>query len=143
MSVRTKGYLVLPSPRVLGMSVRTKGYLVLPHHPPLEPPPPEEPPPKPFMGASGVTITSPTGGQLHGMQMVKLDVRSKEAVEKVEINIDGKYWDKWEKGRKPPYATEWPTGIFKNGSHEIVAIVYYRGGRRMAADKKNFFVKNR
>jgi hypothetical protein len=97
-----------------------------------------------FMGASGVSIVGPMRGvPLRGPQIIKLDVRSKEAVEKVEINIDGKYWDLWDKGRTPPYESEWPTGIFKNGNHEVVAIVSYRGGRRKAADKQHFQTKNR
>ena len=105
---------------------------------------PEEPALPAFMGPSGVTITQPARGtRLTGPQLIKLDIRSKQAIEKVEVTIDGKYWDKWEKGRKPPYETEWPTGIFKNGTHEVVAVVHYRGGRRMAADKRHFTTVNR
>lgn len=98
---------------------------------------------KPFLGTSGVSITSPSGKVLHGPQVIKLDVRSRQAVEKVNLTIDGKYWDKWPKdegGNK--FESDWPTGVFKNGTHEVIATVYYRGGRRMAADKKRFVTRN-
>jgi hypothetical protein len=98
----------------------------------------------PFMGKSGIEIVAPAaGGLVKGAQVIKLKVTSKEAVEKVELTIDGKYWEKWSNLEKGTLQSDWPTSIFKNGSHEIVATVKYRGGRRMAADKRKVSVRNR
>ncbi|MDB5098745.1 MAG: hypothetical protein JWM80_3166 [Cyanobacteria bacterium RYN_339] len=98
----------------------------------------------PFMGKSGIEIVAPAaGGVLKGSQVIKVKVKSKEAVEKVEITIDGKYWEKWTAPEKANLESDWPTGVFKNGPHEIVATVKYRGGRRMAADKRKVSTRNR
>jgi hypothetical protein len=98
----------------------------------------------PFLGKSGVTIVAPAaGGALKGPQVIKLKVASHEAVEKVELTIDGKYWEKWAAPEKGTLESDWPTGIFKNGPHEVLVTAKYRGGRRMAADKKKFTTKNR
>lgn len=102
------------------------------------------PPEPPYMGPTGVAIVGPmAAGPLHGPQVIKLDVRAAQAMQKIEVTIDGKYWERWAAGKHAPFQTDWPTGIFKNGSHEVVAVVTYRGGRRMVADKKRFVVQNR
>jgi hypothetical protein len=97
----------------------------------------------PFMGKSDIKIVAPAAGVLKGPQVIKVKIASREAVDKVELTIDGKYWEKWTEPAKSTLESDWPTGIFKNGTHEVVATVKYRGGRRMAADKKKFTTRNR
>lgn len=98
----------------------------------------------PFLGKSGVQIVSPSNKRtLSGNQVIKIKVASAEAVDKVEVTIDGKYWEKYKDLEKATLSSDWPTGIFPNGSHDVLVKVTYRGGRRMAADKRRFKVRNK
>jgi hypothetical protein len=98
----------------------------------------------PFMGKSGVQIMGPSNKRvLSGNQVIKIKVASVDAVERVDVTIDGKYWEKYKELEKATLSSDWPTSLFENGSHDVLVKVTYRGGRRMAADKRRYKVQNR
>lgn len=92
------------------------------------------------MGPTKVTITAPKGaGPFKGLQQIALQVASPDEVQKVEIRVDGKYWDKF---TAPPYKTDWPSSLVKNGKHTIEAIAEYKNGTKVT-DKKTVTVLNK
>lgn len=92
------------------------------------------PAPEAYQGPASVAIVAPGSGQtIRGGTFIKLKVGSPQEVDRVEVTIDGKYWERF---RKPPFSTHWPTSLFKNGDHTIQAKVFYRGGAKTAVAKK-------
>jgi len=96
-------------------------------------------PPEGFTGQAKVQITAPTSVKVSGNQVIQLKVGSADLIEKVEIHVDGKYWDKF---KGPPFKSDWPTSLLKNGNHEITAIAAYKNGPTVR-DKKTVFVTNK
>ncbi|MDB5098746.1 MAG: hypothetical protein JWM80_3167 [Cyanobacteria bacterium RYN_339] len=76
-----------------------------------------------------ISITSPKTGKLKGAQVIKLKVTSPDTLDHVELQIDGKYWGKF---KEAPFESDWPTGIFKNGKHKVLAKAFYKGGKTVA-----------
>lgn len=93
-------------------------------------------PPKPtaYNGPAQVAIIAPAANKtIRGGTYITLKVTSPKDVEKVEVTIDGKYWERF---KQPPFHTHWPTSLFKNGTHTIQATVIYRGGVKKAVAKR-------
>jgi hypothetical protein len=86
-----------------------------------------------YSGPAQVAILAPGAGPIRGGTFIKLRVASPKDVDRVEVTIDGKYWERF---KKPPFNTHWPTSLFKNGDHTIQAKVIYRGGAKQAVAKK-------
>lgn len=87
----------------------------------------------PYTGPGAVAITSPKSGTtLKGTQRIKIQVGAPQHLEKLELTVDGKYWQRF---TAPPFETEWETQIFKRGTHVLVAKAYYRGGKRVVVSK--------
>lgn len=92
-------------------------------------------PPKPYKvtGPMKVAIVAPAAqAPLRGPQVIKLQVASPKEIERVEITVDGKYWDKL---KKPPFESDWPTSLLKNGNHTIVAKAVYKDKRAVTAKR--------
>lgn len=92
-------------------------------------------PPAPYKvtGPMKVAIVAPaTTGSLRGPQVIKLQVASPGELTHVEITVDGKYWDKI---KKPPFQSDWPTSLLKNGNHTIVAKAVYKDKRAVSAKR--------
>ena len=53
-------------------------------------------------------------------------------VERVELTVDGKYWDKL---KKPPFESDWPTSLLTDGNHTIVAKAVYKDKRAVSAKR--------
>jgi hypothetical protein len=78
----------------------------------------------PVHGPLHVAIISPSHkDRLTGGQNIKLKVSSAPDIARVELTIDGKYWDRF---KAPPFDSPWPTSLFANGHHVIVAKAIYR-----------------
>ena len=91
------------------------------------------------MGPTKVSITGPKGaGPFKGLQVITLQVASPDEIQKVEIRVDGKYWEKF---TEPPFKTDWPSSLVKNGKHTIEAIAEYKNGTKVT-DKKTVTVTN-
>lgn len=83
-------------------------------------------PVKPYVvkGPMQVAIVAPaTGRAVSGPQVIKLKVASAKDIERVELTVDGKYWDKL---KAPPFESDWPTSLLANGNHTIVAKAIYK-----------------
>ena len=91
------------------------------------------------MGPAKVSITGPkSAGPLKGLQVITLNVASPTEIQKVEVTVDGKYWQKF---KAPPFKTDWPSSLVKNGKHTIEATAEYKNGTKVS-DKKTVTVKN-
>lgn len=83
--------------------------------------------PAPPSGPARVAILAPAANAtLSGGQAIRVSVATAEAVDRVELTLDGKYWDRLQ---EPPYESHWPTSLTPNGSHVIEARAHYRDGR--------------
>lgn len=92
------------------------------------------PPPTAYNGPAQIAILAPAhNATIRGGTYITLKVQSPREVEKIEVTIDGKYWDRF---KQPPFQTHWPTSLFKNGNHTIQAKVIYRGGVKSAFAKR-------
>jgi hypothetical protein len=92
-------------------------------------------PVKPYVvkGPMKVAIVAPAAGRsLSGPQVIKLKVTSPGDIEKVELTVDGKYWDKL---KAPPFQSDWPTSLLPNGSHTIAAKAIYKN-KKSVSDKR-------
>lgn len=98
-----------------------------------------QPTPPPFKGPTGVSLLTPKGTTIAGVQFIEAKVVSPKHVVNVEITIDKKYWAKL---KKAPYKSEWPTNVHRNGKHEVAIKVVYQNGLS-AQTKKTYVVKNR
>ena len=93
------------------------------------------PPPKPYQvsGPMKVAIVAPSAdAPLRGPQVIKLQVASVKDIERVEITVDGQYWDKL---KAPPFESDWPTSLLKNGSHTIEAKAVYKNKKAVTAKR--------
>jgi Bacterial Ig domain len=92
-------------------------------------------PPKPYKvtGPMKVAIVGPSDTRpLSGPQVIKLQVASPNEIERVELTVDGKYWDKL---KQPPFQSDWPTSLLTNGKHTIVAKAVYKDKRAVSAKR--------
>jgi hypothetical protein len=92
-------------------------------------------PTKPYVvkGPMQVAITAPaTGRAVSGPQVIKLKVASSADIERVELTVDGKYWDKI---KAPPFQSDWPTSLLANGNHTIVAKAIYKNKKSVQAKR--------
>jgi hypothetical protein len=89
-------------------------------------------------GPTKVSISAPKAGKVKGAQVIKLKVASPDDLDHVELTIDGKYWGKF---KEAPFESDWPTGIFKNGKHKVVAKAIYKGGKSVS-DSHEYVVEN-
>ncbi len=91
------------------------------------------------MGPAKVSITAPkSAGPLKGLQLITLQVASADEIQKVEVRVDGKYWQKFS---HPPFKTEWQSSLVKNGKHTIEAVAEYKNGTKVS-DKKTVTIAN-
>jgi hypothetical protein len=97
-------------------------------------------PPKPYTGVGGVEIVSPKASSLTGNQVLKFKVAAADHLDRLEVTVDGKHWERL---KKAPFESEWQTQIFSNGHHMVVARAVYRGGKKIATAKRKFKTKNR
>lgn len=94
----------------------------------------------PVRGPLGVSIGAPAPhSRLTGPQVLRFKVRSARDLRRVEVTIDGKYWDKL---KQPPYQSDWPTSIFPNGRHTVRAVAVYRDGQK-ATTQAVYTTRNR
>jgi hypothetical protein len=99
------------------------------------------PPPPPYTGPVGVSFLQPRHqAKVTGNVWIKLDVKAPNQIDHVVLTVDGKHWERF---LKPPFATEWPSQITKNGRHVIEARVVYRGKKRVARARSVVFTRNR
>jgi hypothetical protein len=91
-----------------------------------------------FTGPTKVSITGPKATTVKGLQNITLQVASPEEITKVEVRVDGKYWEKFS---APPFTTEWQSSLVKNGKHTIEAVAEYKNGAKVT-DKKTVTVAN-
>ena len=99
------------------------------------------PPPPPYTGVAKVAFSQPTGARpLSGNQVIKLSVAAPQHLSYVELSVDGKHWERF---TRPPFQTEWPTPIVKNGRHVLEAKAVYRGGKRVALARRVCVTRNR
>lgn len=90
-------------------------------------------PPAPT-GPARVSILSPASDvTLSGGQEIRIAVAPEEAVERVELSLDGKYWDRF---NEPPFESHWPTSLTPNGSHVIAVKARYRDGRVATSSRR-------
>lgn len=86
---------------------------------------------EPVHGPLGVAIVAPHAhAVLSGPQVITLKLASPQELDRVELTVDGKYWDKL---KAPPFSSDWPTSLLRNGAHEIVAKAIYRDQRAVTA----------
>ncbi|MOA58290.1 hypothetical protein D3C78_1826630 [compost metagenome] len=86
-----------------------------------------------------VAIVAPSANQpLRGPQVIKLQVATAKDLERVEITVDGKYWDKL---KAPPFESDWPTSLLKNGPHTIEAKAIYKN-KKAVTDKRVVRTRN-
>lgn len=96
---------------------------------------------RPYAGPARIEIVSPGAGKaLTGNQVLKFRLAAADQVERVEVTVDGKYW---ERIKAAPYESEWQTQIFRNGSHTVMAKAVYRGGKKVATAQRRYKTKNR
>lgn len=99
------------------------------------------PPPAPYNGPAKVEIVSPSHKKtLTGNQVITMKVTAADKLEKLELTIDGKHWERLKKG---PFVSDWPTQIFKNGNHKLVVRATYKGGKKVATATRNYKTKNK
>ena len=97
--------------------------------------------PKPYAGPAKIEIVGPAGGgALSGNQVLKFKVAAQDHLERVEVTVDGKYWERL---KAPPFQSDWPTQIFKNGQHTVMAKAVYKGGKKIATAQRRFKTKNK
>lgn len=92
-------------------------------------------PPKPYKvtGPMSVAIVGPSASKpLRGPQVIQLKVASPNDLDRVELTVDGKYWDKL---KKPPFESDWPTSLLNDGNHTIVAKAVYKDKRAVSAKR--------
>jgi hypothetical protein len=71
--------------------------------------------------------------------VITLKVASEDDLEKVEVTVDGKYWARL---KEPPFQTDWPTSLIRNGRHTLVATAYYKN-KKKTTDKRVVTTRNR
>lgn len=97
--------------------------------------------PKPYAGPAKIEIVGPAAGRpLRGNQVLKFKVAAQDHLERVEVTVDGKYWERL---KAPPFESDWPTQIFKNGSHVVMAKAVYKGGKKVATAQRKFKTANK
>lgn len=98
-------------------------------------------PAKAYAGPAKIEIVSPGAGRaLSGNQLLKFKLAAADQVDRVEVTVDGKYW---ERVKAPPFESEWQTQIFKNGQHTVMVKAVYKGGKKIATAQRRFKTTNR
>ncbi len=98
-------------------------------------------PAKVYAGPAKIEFVSPAAGRsLTGNQLIKFKLAAADQVERVEVTVDGKYWERL---KAPPFQSEWQTQIFKNGQHTVMAKAVYKGGKKVATTQRRFKTTNR
>lgn len=96
---------------------------------------------KPYAGATKIEIVGPAAGRaLTGSHLLKFKVAAADHVDRVEVTVDGKYWERL---KAPPFESEWITQNFPNGQHTVMARAVYRGGKKVAVAQQRYRTANR
>jgi len=99
------------------------------------------PPPPPYTGPAQLAITHPAGTRaLSGNQTIRLSVSPVAHLDHVEVLVNGK---RWERMSKPPFHSEWPTHLLKNGRQVVEAKAVFRGGKKVVKARKVYVTRNR